>query len=569
MHITKFVIRNYRSIKNIEVKMGYAINPIIGVNESGKTSILNAILAFNKKRDSKSKQHLEYKNRYILEGQECCISAYVQLTTVEMSNLIKDAKIKTDSDDYSVLNDINPLTHLFVLTRWLSDRSYTCEVEGLSAAGQKKVTNTLVNIIPYVLYFDDFTDRVPESVVFASDFAQSKKFLVKNKDWQETIIEIFKRSRPSLPNAFQHFLSTEGRTRRDMLRDIQQVLNNEIIKPWHELRNAGNSLVDEPNDLFLEMEEESPGKFTFFVCDKSSDGGGDEKRDRTFLVSERSKGFQWFFNFMIQLKFNSNYTAEKLENSLFLLDEPGSYLHSSAQRGLLKTLENVALDNPIIYCTHSQYLLDPSIVKLGSIKIAGKKDGIIDLVNFGDYSKTKDKGALTPIYNALQLNFNHDFTGKLVLLEGTSDYFFFKMLQEHSTLVDNEITFIPGTGASSLETLISFAIAHASDFVVFLDNDKAGKVALKKYTKSFGQRVADRFHLYGVSHTSWELENFLCPIDTKKLLDLSKVEDKKNAISILFYDYKGLQKNFINSLSGETKANLDGTLCILKELRDS
>src|SRR5690606_9200752 len=102
-----------------------------------------------------------------------------------------------------------------------------------------------------------------------------------------------------------------------------------------------------------------------------------------------------------------------LENSIFLLDEPGSYLHSAAQTELLNELKSVSVNNTIIYCTHSQFLLNPTVIKLGSIKIAEKADSRISLINYGNYHAKNDKGALSPIYQALQLNFANDFIGKI------------------------------------------------------------------------------------------------------------------------------------------------------------
>ena len=160
---------------------------------------------------------------------------------------------------------------------------------------------------------------------------------------------------------------------------------------------------------------------------------------------------------MVKLKFNPNYKG-KLENSIFLLDEPGSYLHSSAQSELLKELQSVSNKNTIIYCTHSQYLLNPEIIKLGSIRIAEKKNSNITLQNFGSYKSKKDKGALSPIYQALQLNFAHDFVGKLVITEGITDFYFFSLLSQFTGLINKEIKFIPGTGAGQSSVLISFCL---------------------------------------------------------------------------------------------------------------
>jgi predicted ATP-dependent endonuclease of OLD family len=65
MNVKHFSIKNYRAIKEIDISLRYSLIPIIGINESGKTSILQAILAFDFRRDKYNKgEHLEYQNKY-------------------------------------------------------------------------------------------------------------------------------------------------------------------------------------------------------------------------------------------------------------------------------------------------------------------------------------------------------------------------------------------------------------------------------------------------------------------------------------------------------------------------
>ena len=123
----------------------------------------------------------------------------------------------------------------------------------------------------------------------------------------------------------------------DILSDIEAELNEHIINEWKRIKKSSKSLADDSDKLTLSLIYVD-GKFQFKVRDKSNN-----EKQRTFNISERSKGFQWFFNYMIKLKFNPNYTKEK-ENSIFLLDEPGSYLHSAAQKELLNELKTIEQD---------------------------------------------------------------------------------------------------------------------------------------------------------------------------------------------------------------------------------
>ncbi|MCT4665348.1 MAG: AAA family ATPase [Flavobacteriales bacterium] len=559
MKITKFKIENYRAIENIEFTLNFSINPIIGINEAGKTSVLKAILAFDKSRDRyNGGKHLEYENNYTIKQRDCRILAFIKLEKKEKEDLIERIKINTESEDFKIINSLNN-DFLFILERSLSKdkKPYQCTIEGITEKTLIKISKYLVSKLPYILYFDDFADRVPSLIQFPDDYRESGKIgRVKNREWNEIIEEIFKRAdtegidEDETETPLISYLKIEDRDKKSDIRsDVEDTLNEEIIKEWKRIKKSGESFADDSDKLELVIVN-TDNTFEFKVKDKSHKG-----KKRTFDISERSKGFQWFFNYMVKLKFNPNYKG-KLENSIFLLDEPGSYLHSSAQSELLKELESVSKKNTIIYCTHSQYLLNPEIIKLGSIRIAEKKDSKINLQNFGSYKSRKDKGALSPIYQALNLNFAHDFVGKIIITEGITDFYFFNILQKHTSFIENKLKFIPSSGASQSTTLISFAYSFADNFIIFLDNDKAGRSAKKKYLKEFGNELENKIHIYGNKSDKFELEDFLCEKDAKNLLILTESNDLKRALGFLFYDYAEKQVEFCEKLSDNTKENL-------------
>lgn len=569
MKITKFRIENYRAIENIEFNLNFSMNPIIGINEAGKTSVLKAILAFDKSRDRyNSGTHLEYENNYSIKQKDCNISAYITLDKKEKEELIEKLKLSTDSEDYKTLNSLAS-DYLFLLDRTISTdkRPYNCTIEDVSPKTLTKVSKILVSKLPYILYFDDFADRVPTSVQFPDDYQESGKIgRVKNREWNEIIEEVFKRadtegiSDDETESPLISYLKIVDRDKKaDILSDVEDTLNVEIIKEWKRIKKSGENFADDSDKLELVIVN-TENTFEFKVKDKSHKG-----KKRTFDISERSKGFQWFFNYMVKLKFNPNYKG-KLESSIFLLDEPGSYLHSSAQSELLKELHTVSRKNTIVYCTHSQYLLNPDIIKLGSIRIAEKKDSKINLQNFGNYKSKKEKGALSPIYQALNLNFAHDFVGKIVITEGITDFYLFNIIKEHTDLIQKDIKFIPSSGASHSTTLISFAHSFAEDFIIFLDNDKAGKIAENKYLKEFGESLKQKIHFYGDGKDDFVLENFMCEVDSKRLLSLTNSTDLKRALGFIFYDYKESQGEFVNNLSDITKRNLTKLLAKVNDM---
>jgi AAA15 family ATPase/GTPase len=71
--------------------------------------------------------------------------------------------------------------------------------------------------------------------------------------------------------------------------------------------------------------------------------------------SSRSEGFKWFFSFL--LFFFTN--RQVLKNLIILMDQPGEYIHPGGQKELRKRLEEIASEsNQIIFSTQSPFLID-------------------------------------------------------------------------------------------------------------------------------------------------------------------------------------------------------------------
>lgn len=562
MKISKFQIKNYRAISDLELVLNYSINPIIGVNESGKTTILQALLAFDKGQDKlQGGEHLEAKNRYLTNRTaDSTITASLELDKTEIVSLISSLKVKTNDANIPEIRRIAE-NNEFRLTRNLSQagKPYSISHEFDNPQIEKRLISFLRGRLPFMLYFDDFTDRVPNEIIFDSRYKTDGKIAGKNQEWQLIIEEIFRRSDQESfdeekdEKFLQNFINVEDKdVRDDILSDVTEVIEREIVQEWEAIKKAGlNKYADDSLQLNISMDYEpleKGFKFSFKVKDRSMNS-----RQRTFKVSQRSKGFQWFFNYMIKLKFNPRYKGS-IENSIFLLDEPGSYLHSSAQGELLKELNKVSTSNSIIYCTHSHYLLNPEIIKLGSVRIAEKNDGNIKLIRYGDFKGSSEAGALSPLYQSLQLNHTNEFVGKVIILEGIIDFYFFKLVQRHLKIIDKKHNLIAGRGAGNSSSLIVYALSFAEDFLMFFDNDR-GLESMKKYRNEFTSEINSKVILYN-EKKNFKLENFLCKKDSLKLCELMNAKNVKKAIAKLFFADEKTQKDFFKTLDSETLNSL-------------
>lgn len=328
---------------------------------------------------------------------------------------------------------------------------------------------------------------------------------------------------------------------------------------WRKLSKWASNFADDPADLTLELRYELEGsgnfRFEFKVDDRSS------KKGRFFSVIHRSKGFQWYFNFLMKLKFNPKYRKDQ-SGAIYLLDEPGSYLHSSAQEELLLALREISKTNSIVFCTHSQHLLNPDVINVMRTRIVSKEKGDVRVIPFGSTGTDNYSGALTPLYHALQLKtgvFNRTIQ-YAVVTEGITDFYLFRLLQQHIPDWDIKgVELIPGAGAHHLKELISMCFAWSDDFLVLLDSDEDGTKAITTYTRFFGEESRRHFFTYRTPESSENvrLEELLSPKDQGRLLDLTGLADVKAAIVALFYSTDEQQSEFLGGLTKKSLAALD------------
>lgn len=559
----KFIIQKYKALSNVEVNLKHNLIPIIGINESGKTSVLQAILAFDSNNDEiLNSIHLEAKNRYDYDSNNHTIVAHVLFENEkELNKLLTNSGFKKTNKLYSDIFALYQKDQPLVLSRNLDTREY--KIENIKTTYPSNMIDDILALLPYILYFDDFNDRVPDKIVFPNRYKLSsyrKEEDSLRKEWNSYIEEIFLRASKKTLTEFLNNVSKNDR--EAIISDVNDKINEDIIDGWKKLKILNNELKEEKiTDLEIKLNYEEDKENNFIFQFKIKDKNYKNK-SRFFDISERSKGFQWFFNFEVKLKYNPKYISS-YEGAIYLLDEPGSYLHASAQEELLKSLQKISETNKVLYCTHSQYLLSPDIININHIKIASKNSGEIKLENFGEYKDSnKNFSALNPLFDALHLSILYDknsiINQRIIITEGITDFYFLKMIKKYlPQFSELPSSIIPGSGADNLKDLISFAIAWSTHYKVLFDKDEKGLTAKNKYTNIFGEKEAVNFLLYSIGHKhKVKLEDFLSTFDQNRLLEITNAKDLKKGIIALYFDSEENQKKFFNELSDETSVYL-------------
>ena len=104
MRYKKIIIERYKAISNpIEINFDKStLTPIIGINECGKTTILNAIYAFDYLNDeySKTTRHLDdTENFYEIFSEPAKITAIVECTIEDLQEMIIEYQEEEDDEE--------------------------------------------------------------------------------------------------------------------------------------------------------------------------------------------------------------------------------------------------------------------------------------------------------------------------------------------------------------------------------------------------------------------------------------------------------------------------------------
>ena len=582
MKYKSFRIKNYKAIKDLTIEVDKPkLTPIIGLNETGKSSILQAMFSFdytNDKQYNGEFVNISYiKNKF---NNKSFPEIEAEIENIDTNTIIENALdyfMEEKKEEFFIMSRyskengfrekeyLKPIKEL-ILTKLkkifsnsyntlkikrtfnIGNPYYTLENINFETIDEKINTNgyyneeiniycglsefreivikSIVYDLPNIIYIDDFKDIVPEEIK-------------KGSQWYPYIEEIFKKNNENIDKFSKYDLPD----RQTVLADIKDNLNESLSQLWDKM-HISQTIRNEFRTLDIDLRFEN-NIFQFLVVDLREKRENGRSRKVAFPVNMRSKGFQWFFNFFIKMKYNWKHTDDEDYRSIILLDEPGVYLHTTFQSELVKVLRDLSKNNIIFYTTHLENMVNPKVVKIAEINVAKRNNEIVTIEKITKIDDNKNLGEITPIINALKIdNFPLvHYNEKIIITEGMTDKIFLNLLQE-AELLDKSIKVIPGSGVSNLGTLISLSIGITSKYVVIFDNDEAGREHFENYRKNFGDEESKKWILHKLAERKDNivLEDYYSN-EMKEIIE--KYIDKK--------DYKTGLLNFYYNRSFEDK----------------
>lgn len=509
MRYKSFFIKNYKGIKELTLDLirdpQTNIITLVGLNESGKTTILEAISLFSDEPKATGMHKLIPKSKKFNFTDTIEIHATLQLDAKDeeaINNFSHSLEFKT-------LKPIKEFTikliYKFKDSNFIEEENnwhFEFRVEGLKKNhSTDKIFNSettewkaiedyiFENLLPPIIYYPNFLFDFPIKIYLEVSPTED----LEQKTYRAVLNDIMDTFNDGL-NIQDHIINrlknpSEG-TNEALESTIERMsvqITKIVFTAWGQLFNSVGK------EIKLKPAIDAATGLAYLEV-KLKEG------TEQFQISERSLGFKWFFTFLLFTEFRKNRLSEKGE-ILFLLDEPASNLHSTAQKNLLITFEQLVSKCKMIYTTHSHHLINPKwlsgayIVKNKAIDYDKEFDALtentdVEATIYKQFvvEHPEQRTYFQPILDAIEYSpSNLEEVPNIVLTEGKNDYYTFKYMNE--VILKNEyedLKFYPGNGADRNNQIIATYLAWGREFLILLDGDKAGEDAKKRYLKEFG-----------------------------------------------------------------------------------
>jgi len=218
-----------------------------------------------------------------------------------------------------------------------------------------------------------------------------------------------------------------------LLREVSEKCTGFFRRAWPECKNVKISLRPNGENIDCGVEERTMQDFRF-----------------------RSDGFKRFITILLLLSIPAK--QELLKNSLILIDEADTSLHPRGCRYLMEQLLKIAENNYVVYSTHSIFMIDRENIRRHYIV---EKENEITTVKEANEQSYRDEEV---IYKALGASVYEILNEKNILFEGWKDKRLFETAIERNKNIQN---FFKKIGISHAEGVKDEGIQEISSILEF------------------------------------------------------------------------------------------------------
>ena len=570
MHYTEFRVRNFKGIRDTTIRLAerssVGVFAFVGLNESGKTTILEAIHSFSP--DSST-------GELVGGGGESGVPFPARVPRHQISNFTGDVSVTatarlSDEERAEIVGDLKREAEIILDPASIPEHVqierqqrfengdfvksfFTLRTEVRIKTGRQRKWRA-PDIDEQAAIRDEIYDRMPDIAYFPTFVFDFPKRIYLTEGRGNRVTNFYRQT-------FQDILdfNGEGHTIEDSI--VRRVRSEDKQVPWlafmniwntgddkdkiqHVMDRAGASVTEVVfgrwNEIFGEDARGKEINISFETLQgevRDSSGAVTQTNEhdlfvkfqikdgtRRFDVNDRSLGFRWFFAFMMFTQFRA--AREDFRPVLFLFDEPASNLHAAAQKKLIDSFPSIALgNNTLAYTTHSHYMIEPKWLEQTFI-VTNRADSpsgsVLDALSLSDESldiratpyrsfvdqHPSQTSYFQPVLDRLEVvPSRFDLDRASVIVEGKSDYYILRFALQRLKLQD--ISIIPGMGAGTFGALVALHLGWGLGILVLLDGDTEGKKQKARYAEEYGLREPDVMTLTDLAHDVVVIEDLL------------------------------------------------------------
>lgn len=612
--LKKITLRNFKGAKEVTVDISNKANcpviTLIGLNESGKTTILEGLSYFVTGDNAVSSLFAKVHSK-----SEISALIPVQRKAAFSDNIEVTANITLDDSDYATAIELAKKHRLKIdrssfPTEFTVSRVYSFEDSVLKGnentwefellvrtgkAGSKsrqykqpedgtpdlwnEITDDIQAKLPRIAYFPTFLVDMPSRIylrehkderpvnryyreVFQDILDSLNERLTLQKHVSDRIEEF--RVRDNTPNWFSILFGGPSKAPIDsVFQKISNAVTKEVLGSWQRVFQRPISAKAIFVEWNIDTQKENLPYASFVVSDGES----------RYAISERSLGFRWFFSFLLFTAFKQ---ASK-RSTLFVFDEPAANLHAKAQAELLKSFSRIISGgNKIVYSTHSHHMINPRwlsgayIIENTALDYdsddafgLSTKPTNIKATRYRDFVShyPTRSSYFQPVIEKLEY-VTPELVGSppYLIVEGIVDFYALKTVMSLGGASKRHFSLMPGTGAGASGPLISLLLGRGEKFVLLLDDDESGKRAKSKYKEEWYLSDDDVKTLSDLDSKflGMRLESLISE-KTRSLIKSrcgSQKEPSKKEIGLYFAEICAVEEQ-VDALSTDTRANLE------------
>lgn len=578
MVVKEVIINNYKSIGNNRNKLivDEHVTALIGKNESGKSNILEAIgeqqivdklnpqIFNNKNRMNNDEVSIEFILKFTEDEKKKLNIEDDNSTTIHMSNehlrelqgklkeiIENDIKLNTGIESISnVINDNDmklDSSSIVSCEKWIEDLKkmaiklnvdYKMNITNLLNLAKQRTferkdeyIQNLINVDKQIsMYFEMLPiiywrkeDRFLKSTYTLTEI----KEIIKNKN--EIFYNLIKAAKLEVEEIIGAF-ENPSKPERKMIREkIENNIKQFIEEPFNKFYNQ-----DAINIIF----EMDSNVINIYI----------RSAEKIMNFSERSNGLRWYISLFIDMIAQKNNRENPV---IFLLDEPGVYLHVNAQKKILELFRDLTnTKNQVIYTTHSPYMInEDEILNIRAIQKNNQEiTEIYNNVYDQNLCKSSKMDTLSPMIQAIGADMKFSI-GNMnnrinIITEGITDYMYMSSMMEYLEINDKPYI-IPAAGVSNINRIVSILIGWGCDFKIIVDYDSAGNKEYKLLNKELKLELnTDVFYVNiaefkeKIEKVDWRtIETLIDKEDFLKLENkLDSTDEMKKLVAKEFYD---------------------------------